>query len=190
MTNRKFERYEAKEIKRRWAKAQKRKIKDSNALRRLQVLHLRVIGKSNAEISEIVGYSKQYIIEIVSKYRKEGMEAILVDKRTGNNRKLSFNEEAEFLDQFYDLAEAGQLVTIHTIIAKYEERTGGPCANTTIYRMLKRHGWRKISPRPAHPGKASEEDIEASKKLTKNSGNSCWKKIEGTSGTKPRSSMA
>ena len=110
MRNRGFKKFEVKEIKHRWAKAQKRKIKDANALRRLQVLHLRVKGKTNAEISEIVGFSKQYIIEVVAKYRNKGMDAILEDKRTGNNRKLSFDEEAAFLDQFYDLAEAGQLV--------------------------------------------------------------------------------
>jgi hypothetical protein len=46
---------------------------------------------------------------------------------------------------------------------------------------LKRHGWRKVKPRPRHPGKASDEVIEASKKLTKNSGHSYWKKIEETS---------
>ena len=190
MKNRRFEKYEEKEIKRRWAKAQKRKIKDANALRRLQVLHLRVMGKSNDEISEIVGFSKQYIIEIVAKYRKQGMDAVMEDKRTGNNRKLSFAEEAEFLDRFYDLAEAGQLVTINTIIEKFEELTGEPCADTTIYRMLKRHGWRKVSPRPAHPGKSSEEEIAASKKLIKNLGHSCWKKISETNETKARNSVA
>ena len=190
MKNRKFEIYQVKEIKRRWEKGKKRKIKDANALKRLQVLHLRIMGKSNAEISEIVGFSKQYIIEIVAKYRNEGMDAILEDKRTGNNRKLSFNEEAAFLDQFYDLAESGQLVTIHTIMEKFEELTGEPCADTTIYRMLKRHGWRKVSPRPEHPGKASEKDIASSKKkLTKNSGHFYWKKIEETSETKVRNSM-
>ena len=165
--NRRFEKYEVKEIERHWAKAQKRKMKDGNALRRLQILYLRVKGKTNAEISEIVGFSEQYIIKIVAKYRSKGMEAILEDKRTGNNRKLRFEEEAEFLEQFYDLAEAGQLVTIHTIMKKFEEQTGEPCADTTIYRMLKRHGWRKVSPRPAHPGKASEEEIENSKKSLK-----------------------
>ena len=190
MRNRKFKEYEVKEIKRRWAKAQKRKIKDANALRRLQVLHLRVIGKSNEEISEIVGFSKQYIIQIVAKYRKQGMDAIMEDKRTGNNRKLSFDEEVVFLDQFYDLAEAGQLVTIHTRIEKFEELTGEPCADTTIYRMLKRHGWRKASPRPAHPGKSSEADIAASKKLTKNSERSYWEKIGETNETKAKNSEA
>ena len=189
MRNRKFEKYEEKEIKRRWAKAQKRKIKDANALRRLQVLHLRVNGRTNAEISEIVGFSKQYIIEIVAKYRNKGMDAILEDKRTGNNRKLDFGQEAVFLEQFYELAEAGQLVTIHEIMKRFEELTGEPCADSTIYRMLKRHGWRKVNPRPAHPGTASEGEIEASKEsLKKNSDSSYWKKTGETSGTRAKNS--
>ena len=191
MQNRRFKKYEEKEIKRRWAKAQKRKVKDANAYRRLQVLYLRVKGKTNAEISEIVGYSKPYVINIVAKYRSKGMDAIMEDRRTSNNRRLSFEEEVTFLEQFNDLAEAGQLVTIHTIMEKFAEKTGTPCADTTIYRMLKRHGWRKVSPRPMHPGKACDEEIEAAKKsLKKNLPHSYWKKTNETSETKLGNSKA
>ncbi|WP_414153386.1 winged helix-turn-helix domain-containing protein [Peptoniphilus sp.] len=35
-----------------------------------------------------------------------------------------------------------------------------------MYRVLKRHGFRKIMPRSKHPKKASKEVIETSKKLT------------------------
>ena len=81
-------------------------------------------------------------------------------------------------------------ITIHTIMKKFEELTGEPCADTTIYRMLKRHGWRKVSPRPAHPGKASDEEIEASKKiLKKSSDNSYWKKTDETNEIKAKSSV-
>jgi hypothetical protein len=37
-----------------------------------------------------------------------------------------------------------------------------------------------VKPRPRHPGKASAEDIEASKKLTKNTSVSYWKKTPET----------
>ena len=128
---------------------------------------MRMLGKRNKEISEIVGFAPQYITELVSKYINEGMKAILTDKRTGNNRNMSVSEESAFLEQFAELADAGQIITITVIMEKYVEIIGKPCSDTTIYRLLKRHGWRKITPRPTHPGKASEEEIESSKKSTK-----------------------
>jgi len=48
---------------------------------------------------------------------------------------------------------------------EYEKRIGHEIrSHGQIYKLLKRHGWRKIKPRPEHPQKASEEEIEASKK--------------------------
>ena len=55
---------------------------------------------------------------------------------------------------------------------------------------LKRHGWRKVKPRPRRPGKASDEEIASSKKLTKNSERSYWKKIEETIATSARNISA
>jgi hypothetical protein len=89
---------------------------------------------------------------------------------------MTIDEEKAFLEQFIDLADAGQLVTIHTIMEKYVQATGKACSDTTIYRLLKRHGWRKVTPRPEHPGKASDEEIETSKKLTKRTV-SYWKNL-------------
>ena len=165
-----------KEIKRKMRKASK--LKDIKGYKRLLALHIRGLGKSNQEISEVIGFSNQYITELVSKYIKEGMDAILTDKRTSNNRRMSFAEEAEFLEQFVDLAEAGQLITVNGMLSKFEEVTGKKSNTSTIYKLLKRHGWRKIAPRPKHPNKATDEEIESSKKLTQNSERLCWRKIE------------
>ena len=180
-----FKRVQKREITRHMTKANKRKIKDINSYNRLLALHMRAMGKRNKEISEIVGFSVQYITELVSKYMNEGMDAILIDKRTGNNRNMSFSEEKAFLDQFVELAEAGQILSINVIMQKYIEVTGKDCSDTTIYRLLKRHGWRKLTPRPMHSNTASEEEIESSKKLTVHTGG-YWKNIQEASGTSSR----
>jgi transposase len=177
---RKFTKMQRDEIRRKLAKG-KKKIRDIKAYNRLLVLRMYALGKTNKEISEAVGFSVSYVTELVTKYLNEGMESITIDKRTSNNRHMSFEQEAEFLEQFIELADAGQLVTIKEILAKFEEVTGKPSGTSTIYSLLKRHGWRKLQPRPAHLGKASPEEIAASKKLTQKSGGSCWKKIERTS---------
>jgi len=179
---RKFTKMQRDEIRRKLAKGKKR-IKDIKAYNRLLALRMYGMGKTNKEISEAVDYSVQYITELVTKYLNEGMDAIITDKRTSNNRRMSFEQETEFLSQFIDLSEAGQLVTVKEILAKYEETTGKPSATSTIYDLLKRHGWRKLKPRPCHPGKASDEEIASSKKLTQNTEKWYWQKIEGTGGT-------
>ena len=189
MKKHKFRRPQLREIKRHLTKENKRKIKDIKAYNRLLALHMRSLGKSNKEISEVVGYSVQYITELVSKYAREGMNSILEDRRTGNNRNMSVSEEIAFLEQFKESAAEGQIVTIHTIMEKYKEKIGKNCSDTTIYRLLKRHGWRKVVPRPEHPGTASEEEMESSKKLTKNTG-SYWKDLKEVEKTNSKNTKA
>jgi len=144
-------------------------------------------GKKNQEISEATGFSVQYITELVTKYLKEGMEGIVRDKRTSNNRRMSYAEESAFLEQFVEMAEAGQILTVDEIKKKFDEETGKESHINTIYALLKRHGWRKVRPRPTNPRKASEEEIAASKKNSTQPGNkSYWINISRTAeqGTK------
>jgi len=150
-------------------------------------LYLRSIGKTNAEISEVLGFHAQTIIGLVSKYMKDGLNSILTDRRTSNNRRMSFDEESKFLEQYVELAEAGQILTVKLIHEKFDQETGKKNDQSTIFRLLKRHGWRKVKPRPQHPGKASDEEISSSKKLRQSTA-SCWKiiapvgNVEGKSG--------
>jgi len=154
----------------------KKKVKDVKAYKRLQALYMRGLGKTNKEIAELTGFNVQYITDLVRKYMEHGLEAILTDKRTSNNRRMSYDEESTFLEQFVDLADAGQIITVEKIQQKFHEVTGKECDSSTIYRLLKRHGWRKVKPRSQHPGKASDEEIASSKKL-RQSTEACWKII-------------
>jgi transposase len=166
-----------KEIKRRMAKLSGKKV-DAKGYRRLTAPHMRGQGFSNAHIAAALGFSAPYITELVSKYKKYGLDAILTDKRTSNNRRMDADGEKAFLKEIVEIAEAGQMTTVENMPRKFEETTGKESNTSTIYKLLKRHGWRKIKPRPEHPGKASEAEIAASKKLTKNTGKSYWIKIE------------
>ena len=79
---------------------------------------------------------------------------------------MSIEEEAQFLEQFREKAEEGQVLDIHEIRAAYEKEAGHSIGCAQVYRVLHRHGWRKVMPRSKHPKRASEEVIETSKKLT------------------------
>ena len=144
------------------AKANKRKDVD----RRLRTLLMRAKGNKLAEIAQATGYSFSNITKLVRTYREGGIDAIVENHYGGNHRNMSYEEEAALLKPFEKKAEAGQMVEISEIKATYQEAVGHSVGTAQIYYVLHRHKWRKVMPRSQHPKKASEEVIEASKKLT------------------------
>ena len=79
---------------------------------------------------------------------------------------MSDDEEREILDKFRKEAEQGKVVTAWEIKKAFDEVRGKDTGRGYIYMLLERHKWRMVVPRGKHPMKASDEDIEASKKLT------------------------
>jgi len=147
-------------------KTARTKNKNKNVERRLCVLDMKMSGKSNEEIAARTGFYLSYVRALVTKYFKHGLEAIIGKKRPGNNRNMTFEEEFNFVAGYIEMAKKGILTTVKDIKKAYEEIVGHKIGSGHIYTILHRHGWRKIKPRPVHPKKASEAEIEASKKLT------------------------
>jgi transposase len=150
-------------------KAAQRKNKHKTVEKWLDVLVLHASGKSRKEISEKTGFQKQYITELVGEYRKNGLADYVQRKQGGNRRNMSLSEETAFLSDYMEQAENGQIIEVSAIKLAYEKKVGHKIGGEQIYRVLKRHGWRKVMPRSKHPNKATPEAIEASKKLTQQS---------------------
>jgi transposase len=157
----------------------RQKTMDKNVDRRLKALLLHAEGVKHEAIAEKTDFSKTYISKLVSKYREHGLSALVDNHYQGNHRNLSLDEEADLLEPFKQAAEAGQVVEVSEIKKVYEKAVGRSLEKDhgIIYRVLARHGWRKVMPRSKHPNKASDEDIESSKKLTPLSGTS-WKILQ------------
>ena len=151
----------------------RRKTKDKNVDRRLKALIMRAEGKRSKEISQATEYHPSYISELASKYCKEGLSQIVDNHYCGNRRSMSFAEEEALLETFKTAAESGQVVEVSEIKKAYEKaiQRSLDSSHGQIYRVLARHGWRKLMPRSKHPNKASDEEIESSKKLTLESTN-------------------
>ena len=144
------------------AKVNKRKDVD----RRLRALLMRSKRKTLAETAQATGYSFRNITKLVRTYREGGVDAIVENHYGGNHRNMSYEEETALLKPFEKKAEAGQMVEVSEIKVAYQEAVGHCIGSAQIYYVLHRHGWRKVMPRSKHPRRASEEDVEASKKLT------------------------
>ena len=145
--------------------AARKKNRNKNVERRLYVLVMRAEGKILEEISEKTGYHLSTASKLIARYMRDGISAIAENHYKGNRRNMSFEEEAAILAPFIERAERGEMVDIKEIAAAYQKAVPHKISDTQIYYVLHRHGWRKIMPRSRHPKKASEEAIEASKKL-------------------------
>lgn len=143
-----------------------KKTQDKQISRKLRVLMLRYEGLDNAEVGKRVGLCSVRVSQLVSEYKKTGLEKYTQKKYGGNHRNMSEAEEEEILSGFKAKAEAGQVVIAKDIKEEFDKKLGRDTGRGYIYMLLERHGWRKVMPRSKHPKKASKEAIEASKKLS------------------------
>jgi transposase len=145
-----------------------KKNKNKNTDKRLEALLLRAKGLKRSQVAEKTGFTISHITKLTNHYQNGGIDTIVGNHYPGNHRNMSFEEEAEVLEPFVKAAESGQVVEVSAILQAYEAKAGRTFEKDhgRIYRVLKRHGFRKIMPRSKHPNSATPEAIEASKKLT------------------------
>lgn len=121
--------------------------------KRIQCVLIRAtLGSSAAQIAQLLGWSTATVHVMHSRWAKEG-ESIFDVKRRGGRRHqhLSAEQEEQLLAPFVQRAQAGGMLGVAEIVQAYRERCGQEVARSTVYRLLQRHGWRKVVPRPRHP---------------------------------------
>ncbi|HEW6303093.1 TPA: IS630 family transposase [Streptococcus pneumoniae] len=142
-------------------------LKDSRTAKyhkRLQIVLFRLMGKSYKEIIELLDCNQTTIWRNVKKYEEFGLDSLLQETRGGRNHAyMTVEEEKAFLARHLKAAEAGEFVTIDALFQAYKKELGRSYTRDAFYQLLKRHGWRNITPRPEHPKKADAQTIVASK---------------------------
>jgi transposase len=142
--------------------------KNCGEYRRIQCVHLALLhpDMTAKEIAEITLYSKNHVLIILADYRKNGLDG-LTDMRGGRHREnMTLAQEQELLAPFEKESQKGSLVVATEIKRAYENKIGRKVAESTIYRMLGRHGFRKITPYRRHK-KADKEAQETFKKTSR-----------------------
>ena len=132
---------------------------------RIQCVLIRAtLGSTAAEIAQLLGWSTATVHVIHSRWAKEGEALFDLRGRCGRRHQhLSADAEADLLAPFAAQAQAGGLLHGSEIKHALEQQVGTTVASSTVYRMLDRHGWRKVVPRPRHP-KADTQAQDAFKK--------------------------
>jgi transposase len=131
------------------------KIKTATSFRRQQkwliIYNALVDPRPAVEIALHTGTSKRTVHQVVSDYNRKGVKAIETPGKGGRRRGyMSLAEEKKLLTPFIDLAQTGLITTITKIKLAYEAKIGRQVDKSTIYRLLKRHEWRKVMPRSYH----------------------------------------
>lgn len=134
---------------------------------RVMAVWLRAKCNMNARaVADAIGWSIHSVHQIQSRYFNKGRIIFDGPGRGGRrNENLSFRQESKLLAPFLRTAEKGGILIVSEIRKAYEQKVGKRVPPSTVYRMLTRHGWRKIVPRPSHP-KADIELQEAFKKTS------------------------
>lgn len=121
--------------------------------RRVLCVWLRAALSLNAEkVAAAIGWSPSRVRAVQGQYFREGESVFFGIGRGGRHREnLPPDQENALLADFLERAQAGGVLEVSQVKTAYENAVGHPVPKSTVYRMLARHGWRKIAPRPRHP---------------------------------------
>lgn len=131
-----------------------------------QIIWLIANGKQSSEVSEVTGYSGQWIRQLVKRYNAHGPSA-LGDQRQhnpGGNRLLSAEQEAALRAEVEADIAANQRWTGPQVAARMREILQRPVHAVRGWELLQRWGLTQKVPRP-QPVKANLQAQAAFKKI-------------------------
>lgn len=150
-------------------RARLKKTKDWRTQQKLLVILNALVDPGHAEeIALHTGVATQTVYNWISTYNRFGFDSLIGPGRGGRRKAMMSKEEEEaFLVPFFQRAETGRLATVGEIREAMEKRVGHSIHETSVYRFLKRNGWRKVKPRPFHV-QANPQAQEDFKKNSRN----------------------
>jgi len=116
----------------------------------LSVLLVAEAGLDASQTSEILGISERTVFRNRSSVRHQD------EKRRnswGGRRhySMTIEEERDFLRTWEAKAIEGGVLSVPPVHGALVERLGRSIPMSTAYRLLARHGWRKVQPDTKHP---------------------------------------
>ena len=150
------------------AVAQAAKATTLGELRMAQALLMPLkFGLSLDDTSVALGISKSWTVRLRRRFgRIQGGQEQPKSKKGMRNRScMTLEEEAALLAPFIEQAKRGGVIIVPPLKAEIEKALGRSMAQSTVYAMLHRHGWRKLAPDKQHP----KSDPVAQEEFKKNS---------------------
>jgi len=131
-----------------------------------------LLGATLEQSAAVLGVGRATVARLQVAFRKHPSAGSNPARNWGGRRQflLTVEEEDAFLKPWLESAATGNLVVVSPIRAALAQRLGQPVKPSVVYRLLARHGWRKVAPDTRHP-KSKPEVQEAWKKNSPK----CWK---------------
>jgi transposase len=151
------------------------KAKTVNDLRAgLTVMIPKFCNASNAQTAELLGIGVATVVRMKKQIRDQAAGKKAPKQQWGGRRRqnLAIEQEKEFLAYWVDKAAEGGVLVVPPLHEALEKRLGRKVAASSVYRMLARHGWRKVEPDTCHP----KRDPDAQAEFKKNSAKQ-WRKL-------------
>jgi transposase len=133
-----------------------RRCRQPNAARRMLALALVLDGASRTQAAQAAGMDRQTLRDWVHRYNAEGLSG-LRDRHGGGPRNLLSTEQerevARWVSEGPDPVRDGVRRWRRSDLVRAIERAFGvTMAERSISDMLRRQGFRRLVPRPRHPG--------------------------------------
>lgn len=111
-------------------------------------------GTTLTETAALLGVGRATAARLQQRFRNAAPTAT----RTGSggwggrrNALLTPEAEQAFLAPWMDQAKTGGMLVVAPLRAALAQRLGHPIKPSVVYRLLARHGWRKVAPDTRHP---------------------------------------
>ena len=142
------------------------------SLRQCQAVLLPALfGATLEQTAAVLGVGRATVPRLQAAFRKNKSTRSNPARNWGGRRRslLTPEEEVAFLKPWLESAAAGSLVVVSPIRAALAQRLGQSVKASVVYRLLARHGWRKVAPDTRHP----KSQLEVQEAWKKNSPK-CW----------------
>jgi len=126
---------------------------DLQELREAQSILLPALHDTTLEeTASLLGVSRATVHRLQSRFRKKSRGIFAGESHGGRRRALMSREEEDaFLAPWAEQAKEGGVLVVSVMRADLSQRLRRPVAASVLYRLLARHGWRKIAPDTRHP---------------------------------------
>jgi transposase len=123
------------------------------------------------QTAAVLGVARATVGRYQAKVRKRLTHPADLDPQWGGRRRaaMTLEEEREFLRPWAESSADGGMLVVGPLRAALAQRLGHPVTHSVVYRLLARHGWRKVAPDTRHP----KSDPSEQERWKKNSPK-CW----------------
>ena len=111
-----------------------------------------LLGLSLEKTGRMLGVGRASVHRLQTRLRKSRTPTPAVRNWGGRrNSLMSMEEEKLFLAPWARQAATGSMIVVSALRAALSQKLGRNVSPTLAYRMLARHGWRKLAPDTRHP---------------------------------------